>query len=412
MPKSLKQVAFEMDPLATKGTSVRLSSVLRQHRFPVGFPAAAHGLKEVVRRHTNPITIKFLNYNTYLTEAHIPLPDPFPDLRITAKPALHGRASEIGRRVFSDYDFAALYEVMQEKQRDEILSAWGASPPDNFFGGTLTSLFTISKKFKIGRKESKTYGSKGKVTGVEVIPGIGPTIDISLDSDFYANKGVLLTEILTPLGAVEVFSTHLFFGGGFGKTAEDLINAVTPFERHISESTPAERFETQKNELKEMLAFYHTHHHPENVAIFCGDLNIDGSDPSHFNELKSLLASISMKDVWADGPFPNNLTGGQTSRNDDDDTKPEERDFANVCTELAANGDYCDDSRPPNHPPPPDAVGRFDYLFVEDPQPSHTYNLDLTRVRRRQFRWSQPADGQFFLSDHLGLETTLLLNTK
>jgi len=412
MSKSLKQVASEMDPLAAKGTEVLLSSVLRQHRFPIGFPASDRGLGEIVRRHTTAITIKFLTYNTFLTEAHVSLPDPFPDLRITAKPALHGRAAEIGRRIFSEYDFAALYEVMQEKQRDEILAAWGSTAPDNLFGGILTSVFAISKKFRIGRKESRTYGSKGKVTGVDVIPGIGPAIDVSLDSDFYADKGVILTEILTPLGPVEVFSTHLFFGGGFGETAEDLVNAATPFEQHISESTPAERFETQKNELNEMLAFYRAHHRAQNVAIFCGDLNIDGSDPAHFNELKNLLGSIGMKDVWADGPFANNLAGGQTSRNDDDDTKPDERDFANICTGLAANGDYCDDTRPPNHPPPPDAVGRFDYLFVENPQPSHNYNLDLTRVRRRQFGWGQPADGQFFLSDHLGLETTLLLSRK
>jgi endonuclease/exonuclease/phosphatase family metal-dependent hydrolase len=430
MSKSLKQVASEMDPLAAKGTKVLLSSVLRQHRFPVGFPVSGRGLREIVRRHTGPITVKFLSYNTFLTEAHVSLPDPFPDLRITAKPALHGRAAEIGRRIFSEYDFAALYEVMQDKQRDEILAAWGPAPPDSHFAGTLTSLFAISKKFRIGRKEGKTYISKGKgtrirlilvpVPGIGLVPlptpdtgvGVGVAIDLSLDSDFYAHKGVLLTEILTPLGAIEVFSTHLFFGGGVGKTAEDIINVLTPFEQHISESTPAERFETQKNELNEMLAFYRVHHRPQNVAIFCGDLNIDGSEPAHFNVLKNLLASINMKDVWAEGPFPNNLKGGQTSRNDDDDTKPDERDFANICTGLAANGDYCDDSRPPNHRPPPDAVGRFDYLFVENPQPSHNYNLDLTRVRRRQFHWSQPADGQFFLSDHLGLETTLLISRK
>lgn len=412
MTKSLKLVAAEMDPLADKDTRVRLSDVLRQHRFAPDFPATARGLREVVRRHADALTVKFLSYNTFLTEAHIPLPDPFPDLRITAKPALHGRAAEIGRRLFSEYDFAALYEVMQEKQRNEILAAWGSAPPDNFFGGTLSSLFATSKTFRLGRKEIHTYASKGKVTGVEVIPGIGPSIDVSLDSDFYANKGVALTEIVTPLGAVEVFMTHLFFGGGFGKGAETAINGVTPFEQHISESTPAERFETQKNELNEMLAFYRAHHRPQNVAIFCGDLNIDGADAAHFSVLKNLLASIGMRDLWADGPFPNNLAGGQTSRNDDDDTKPDERDFANVCTGLAANGDYCDDSRSPNHAPPPDAVGRFDYLFVENAQSSHAYDLDLTRVRRRQFRWSQPAEGQSFLSDHLGLETTLLLSRK
>lgn len=412
MPKSLRQVASEMDPLADKHSGIQLSSVLRQHRWPTGVPASGRNLREVVRRHSDSASIRFLSYNTYLTEAHITLPDPFPDLRITAKPALHGRAREIGQRIFAEYDFACLYEVMQEQQRNEILAVWGPSPPDNFFGGTLSSLFTIGKKFNIGRRENKAYRNKGKAKSIDIVPVVGPSVDISLDSDFYAEKGVMFTEIVTPFGTVEVFSTHLMFGGGFGKTAEALINAATPFEGHISESSPSERFDIQKNQLDELIEFYHALHHGDNVAIICGDLNIDGSDVGHFGELKNRLAAIGMKDAWAEGPFLNNLVGGQTARNDDDDTKTQERNFDNICTGLATNEDYCDDSRPPNHPPPPDCVGRFDYVFVEDPQPGHKCNLDLSRVRRRQFRWSQPSDEQFFLSDHLGLETTLFVSQK
>src|SRR4051812_27491046 len=132
MPKSLRQIAFDMDPLADSQSGIQLSSVLRQHRWPVGSRASDRGLKEVVRRHSDSATIKFLTYNTYLTEAHITLPDPFPDLRLTAKPDLHGRAREIGQRILSEYDLASLYEAMQEQQQNEILAAWGQSPPDHF----------------------------------------------------------------------------------------------------------------------------------------------------------------------------------------------------------------------------------------------------------------------------------------
>ena len=155
----------------------------------------------------------------------------------------------------------ALYEVMQEQQRNEILAAWGPSPPDNFFGGTLSSLFTISKKFQIGRRENQHTEVRERSKSVDVVPGIGPSVDISLDSDFYADKGVMFTEVVTPFGTVEVYSTHLMFGGGFGKIGEDLINAATPFEGHISESSPAERFGIQKNQLDELIAFYHALHH-------------------------------------------------------------------------------------------------------------------------------------------------------
>jgi hypothetical protein len=412
-----------MDPLAEKESGLQLSSILKQHRWPTGI-LADRGLREVVRRHSEAETIKFLTYNTYLTEAHITLPDPLPDLRLTAKPALHGRAGEIGQRILSEYDFASLYEVMQEQQRNEVLAAWGPSPPDFFFGGTLSSLFTISKKFKIGRREIKNYNNKGKSFKVDLVPVVGPSFDVSLDSDFYAHKGVMLTEIITSFGIVEIFSTHLMFGDGFGKTGEDLMNAAIPFGTHISPSaSPSERFEIQEKQIDELIEFYVSQHNKDqpdkpNVAIICGDFNIDGSDPNRpdhqeqYSILRDKFAAIGMKDTWAEGPFINNLAGGQTTRNDDDDTKIEERDFDNICTALATNEDYCDDSRTPNHPPPPDCVGRFDLLFVEEPQPNHAYNLDLSRVRRRKFKWDHPSEGQSYLSDHLGLETTLFVSKK
>src|SRR5437868_11447688 len=141
----------------------------------------------------------------------------------------------------------------------------------------------------------------------------------------------MLTEILTAFGVVEVFSTHLMFGGGFDRTAEDLVNAATPFEGHISESTPSERFDIQKKQLNELVEFYKCKHHKENVAIICGDFNIDGSNLDHFGVVKSQLATIGMNDAWAEGPFVNNLAGGQTTRNDDDDKKPQEKNFDNIC---------------------------------------------------------------------------------
>lgn len=354
--------------------------------------------------------MRFLTYNTYLLQALIQFPIILPDISVKAKPALHERAHEIGQIIANEYDLASLYEVMQEEQRDEILAAWGSSPPESFYGGTLSSLLTVSTAFPIGRRETKTYKSKGKATAVELIPVIGPTVDVSLDSDFYARKGVMMTELITPHGTVEVFSTHLMFGGGLGAAVETVINAVTPFERHIAESNPDERFSTQMEQIEELIEFYKQHHHANNVAILCGDLNIDGSDPNRFGPLQSRLAAIGMKDWWAHGPFENNLIGGQTSRNDDDDSKPREADFNNICTNLPGTVELCDDTLAPGYPPPVDCAGRFDYIFVEEPQSSHDCILDLTRIRRREFRRSTETEGQMFLSDHLGLETTLLVS--
>src|SRR5258708_2481 len=92
MPKSLRQIAFEMDPLVGLHSGVQFSGVLNQHRWPPKFPPSSRGLTELVRRHSDSASIRFLTYNTFLTEANVELPNPFPDIRITAKPALHERA--------------------------------------------------------------------------------------------------------------------------------------------------------------------------------------------------------------------------------------------------------------------------------------------------------------------------------
>jgi hypothetical protein len=406
MPKSLREVAAEMDRLADPGAGSQLSALLNQHRWPPAMPSASRGLQEIVRRHEDCDRIKFLSYNTFLTQALIRLPDPFPDLRIAPKPALHERAHEIGRQLRLDYDFVSLYEVMQLQQRDEVLSNWDPVLPDNFYGGSLSSLFTISPKFRIGRREQRTYEHKGKSISVSV-PVVGPTIHVSLDSDFYANKGVMLTEILTPHGIIEVFSTHLFFGGGLGDAAGLLVNALTPFGKHVSESTPEERFNTQMAELAELVDFVTAQHKQENVAIICGDFNIDGADPAKFASLKARLAGFT--DVWAEGGFPNDLQGGYTTRNDDG-AGPIQLDFKPVCTELPGSDEYCDDSSKPATQIEFDGIGRYDYIFVQDPQPSHTAMLDLTRVRRRQFHHVAQTGDQNFLSDHIGLETTLIVS--
>jgi endonuclease/exonuclease/phosphatase family metal-dependent hydrolase len=411
MPSSLRQIASEMDPLADPKAGVRLSEVLNQHRWPAGTPASQRSLREVVRRHTDSDTIRFLSYNTFLTQFVIKMPGFIPDIRVKAKPALHQRAHEIGRQVRLDYDFASLYEVMQTEQRDEILSNWDPSPlPDNSYGGSLSSLFTISPKFKIVRHEQETYNSKGKFTSVNLVPLVGPSVDVSLDSDFYAEKGVMLTEILTPHGNIEVYSTHLFFGGGLDDVAL-LLNVLTPLNQHISESTPGERFNTQLAELSQLQDFYATHHVPQNVALICGDFNMDGADPAKFDSMKRLIGVLGFKDAWAEGPFRNDITGGYTTRNDDGNG-PTQLDFKAICPVLPGNEDYCNDASRPATQLEFDGVGRYDYIFVQDPQPSHTAILDVTRIRRRQFRHHSDTGDQEFLSDHLGLETTLIVSRK
>lgn len=270
-------------------------------------------------------------------------------------------------------------------------------------------MFTISQTFPITRHEQHTFIAKAKVAHIDSILGVG--FDMSLDSDFYANKGVLFTEIGTPFGSLEIFSTHLMFGGGLPPAAETIANALTPVGDHISESNPQERFAVEMAQLNELISFYREHHHPQNVSIVCGDFNIDGSDAQKFAQVRGRMRQIAMSDAWAEGPFGNEIQGGQTSRNDDGADAAIERDFTNVCVQNAQSpGDlFCNDTVKTSSTS--ENVGRFDHIFIGDPNADHTCNLDLTRVRRRGFQRPE-TEFQKFLSDHLGLETTLILSRK
>jgi endonuclease/exonuclease/phosphatase family metal-dependent hydrolase len=408
MEASLREIALQMDQFLGDA-EISLRDVINWHRWQSETPDSSKGFREIARRHLDGQTIKFLSYNTYLLEAHIDLPNPLSDVEVHAKPAMHERAKELGKIIRDEYDFASLYEVMQEEQKSEILSAWGESPPTVAFGGALSSLCTISPKFPIKPRQignPKKYIHKGK-TFVVNLP-VGPKFEASLDSDFYSHKGVLLTEIDIGVGVIEVYSTHLMFGGGLPKALETVINAMTTGD-HISPANSDERLTIELQQIDELIDFYVANHHPKNVAIICGDFNIDGSDPIKFAKIKNRLQTINMRDAWAEGPFPNLISGGQTCRNDDGEGA-RERDFTHACVPLAAaNADLvCDDSVPTQSTS--DVVGRFDYLFVEEPQIFHTFNLDLSRVRRRGFRRPQVTDDQEFLSDHLGLETTLVVS--
>ena len=174
-------------------------------------------------------------------------------------------------------------------------------------------------------------------------------------------------------------------------------------------------------QVDELIGLYKEQHkNPANVAIVCGDFNIDGSNQEHFEQVRAKFAAVSMRDAWAESPagtpraappFGNERAGGQTARNDDGDS-PNESDFDKVCIPLGGNHRdlYCDDTKPTASPS--EFVGRFDYIWVEDPQPAHSYILDLARVRRRGFQRAVATDNQRFLSDHLGLETTLIVSPK
>ena len=91
------------------------------------------------------------------------------------------------------------------------------------------------------------------------------------------------------------------FGGGFPGFLEIAANALTPGGDHISPANQEERLAIELQQIDELVAFYIANDKQENVAIVCGDFNIDGSDRVKFAEVKARLGAISMTDVLDGG---------------------------------------------------------------------------------------------------------------
>lgn len=405
----------KMDPTLAEGHPRRMQQLLRWHSAE---RPGARSVGDVLRRHDpgRSTALKFLSYNTYLLRLTADLPLGI-RLDLTAKPETAARAKEIGQRLSTErYDLACLYEVFQPDERDRVLGGMAEPPAQRLFGGTASSLMMISKAQRFLRSAQHVFVQRGKTYHIST-----PLhdFDVSADADWYARKGVLMAEVDTGLRAagapqtpipIEIYATHMMWGGGVPSGFIDALNALT-FGKSITPANDQERFALQMAQIDEFLAFCRAHHDPRNVAILCGDFNVDGSRPDLYGPLVDRLNQVNLADVWGDGRYRTETRAGQTARNDDGDG-PREADFGHVCAAYSGpnGGDHCDEMANIKSPSP--NVGRFDYIFVERPSTSHRCRVDPARVRRRRFRRPAPSGGQDYLSDHLGLETTLYVSLK
>ena len=124
------------------------------------------------------------------------------------KPALEERAREFGARLsYSDLDIVAFQEVFDQEQRDQISRpiqrklATAVGPPQDVGNASVSSgLFTLAFEKPILETERMAFENKGSRWR---------------DADAYARKGVLFTRIGVGDGAIDLFTTHLFAGGGW-----------------------------------------------------------------------------------------------------------------------------------------------------------------------------------------------------
>jgi len=331
------------------------------------------------------VEVRVLFYNTFLLRA-LRLPG---GRWLHQKPEVPARVREIGAALQDAYDVAALAEVFVPEDREVLVAAAGtgapsalavAIGPDAHPPAALTSsgLVTLSRR-PLVRQATHELRERGRRRS---------------DSDAWAAKGVLLAEVdLGQPGNLEVYSTHLFYGGDLWRSAA----------RHRSPALHRIR----QAQVEELLAFVDATHRPGNVALVVGDLNIDaegngpdGQDPERglaaAEDLREAMDVAGFDDVWSvagNGPgWTCDLLVAPAERFPADPDDPE------LCLEPA----------PPAQPG--DHLVRIDHAYLQRPTPSHAVEVAVRKVRRRTFPRPVDAPGRVAMptmSDHLGLHLDL-----
>ncbi len=340
-----------------------------------------------------PLPIRLLFWNTFLLSPRpIPGGPRLPAIGDMAAPAVADRAKAIGERLFGRFDVMALAEVFETNDRHLILDGWQGRPRVSSVAGPARSLlrgggfassglFTVVNRLRIMRSERHQFATRGSYLH---------------DADALANKGVLMVEVNAEIGAegrIEVFSTHLFAGGGLlpGGNVDD--------QRRLHQIRMAQ--------LDELVAFVQRVHRPGNIIVVAGDFNVpaiapgypDG-DTAQYDDMMQRLSVLEVHDVWVD------------HGDGDGPTCADPRD------------DFADQA----HPTLPDALvageddllvdpgfaaqrQRIDYVFLEAPRDDHGLRVEVDTVQRFAFPRDTDAPKRERLprlSDHVALGVRLL----
>lgn len=412
MSLSFKDIAKLMDPVKTPNSLRELAAL---HRWSDGNPPIHLSMKTFSDRHRHHLKAqqRFLFYNAFLLpEVEIPVGvfigaivagpvgavigaalDAAGITKITIedpKPALEPRAHEIGYTIRREYDIAALCEVFKKREKERILEAWpadhqpfsAAGPDDSGLAMASSGLFTINNQYPIVQTRIKRHKFKNKGK-------------LERDADAWSNKGVLLTEIDLglPRGGLEIYSTHIFAGNSL--LDETDLGTITIG----GNPSDIERHNIRLKQVDELIDFVKRHHQPQNVAMIVGDFNLPvNKDGYGTDDLIWKMQEIDMEDIWI---TRGDNTYGYTTKMDDKDKADR------ICPIDTNDNRYCDDLLDPGEK----ISRRIDHIFIEKQKPEHGFILDFTRPRRVRFERSASArdrDKIAYMSDHLGLTTTLI----
>jgi endonuclease/exonuclease/phosphatase family metal-dependent hydrolase len=373
-----------MDPL---DPPAGLRDLIARHRCLDG----GQSLLQIARRHDGAKTVRFLEYNTYLMKTP------------TDKPDVDQRTAELGVRLKNDqYDVMALCEVWDynkalvipiwnDSVKREVLQGWGW-PLDDKQEWPLDHARYARGPGAAGFKMDSGLLQICANPGYKIVSSAQTTFNdlgaMGADAehaDWWSEKGILVTCIDLGVGILEVYGTHLYSG-------HDV--------------------DVYRSNVNDLAQFFREQHNPRNIAIVCGDLNIDarGRDTDPYGALVGAMDGLEMEDVWLKhrgdathaGYDGVKNAGGYTNTFDNQD------DAAKISSEMSQVGPPSEkDSNFCAEPLPGDRPGdRVDYIFLEKPNRSHSFAIDASRIRRRTFLRGVASDMPY-LSDHLGLDVTL-----
>lgn len=304
-------------------------------------------------------------------------------LGISAKPQYKARAKEVGRAIErTGYDIVALCEVFDADEREAVKRGFVDGSVDSRMGpegGCLevsSGLHTLlpddgSEAMNIVSSDKTVYNEDGQEVR---------------DADAFSRKGVLHTEIDVGPGNIDLFSTHLLAGGGLG-FLETLFGWLS---RDVPDRVQREA------QVDELTSFVKGKTKNENITVVAGDFNIEARTEEYISTIGGMMEELDLYDGWlrhgSGGSGPTN-SSGLTAGCDIDDTAG--------LPYRCRGGDR-------------DKGKRIDYIFVEEPKPAHSFELDVAGMERATF-WRGKKDQERFyaddsqrvpnyLSDHIALE--------
>ncbi|MEL7312883.1 MAG: endonuclease/exonuclease/phosphatase family protein [Pseudomonadota bacterium] len=398
---SLRQIADFFDlsdtPSRSRGVQAsdkRMRGIVDLHRWSTRDqrPPQRVSLRSLCDRHFDAKSrlIRILWFNTEL------LPAPSVKGSVTA-----ARARDIAAFVAEAspaYDLVCLGEMIPPKGNrpnpEEVLlkelENRGHSPtsvsrgPQGTGGKLSAGLLTLSFGRRIAASQTHTFhhGTRFLI-------------------DRQANKGVLHVRMELGVVTVDVYSTHLASG------------ALTLF------ASDAAVLEQQLGQVEEVRQFIkRTRLQSENgLVVLCGDFNIDANDstsrfsdavqPSDgYTSMADILDNIDLDEVWP-------LRGGglnYTYYNRRQKNRSKLLSF--VCP---PDNKHCIDEAGILPTTLASECSRLDYFFLEKPLTVNKFNVDFARPRRVHLRrpiGSEARDRFPSVSDHLGLELTLLVSER